>query len=319
MQRLLRIGLTTLAASTVLCGCSALREASAPGKDAARAFHVVGYLPDGSMADFDPAMARYVTDVIYFALEPEPSGALHLARVKPEHFAKLDAMRAAHGVRVLVGVGGWGRCKGFPPMATDAAARKRFVENLTRWCVENGFDGADYDWEFPTRAAEGDAYADLIVETGRAFRPHGMMVTVAVGAWQKLRPRAYRWLDRVHLMSYDRGVRHSTFDRAQDDIGWILKRGVAPEKVCLGVPFYGRKVKNPKEAMVYKDLVAAHHPGPDVDEVGGFYFNGMDTIQRKTRLARERGLGGVMIWQIGYDTSDETSLLEAIDAVASGY
>ena len=41
--------------------------------------------------------------------------------------------------------------------------------------------------------------------------------------------------------------------------------------------------------------------GAGTDEAGGYYFNGPDLIMRKTRLARELGLGGVMIWEVGQD------------------
>lgn len=34
---------------------------------------------------------------------------------------------------------------------------------------------------------------------------------------------------------------------------------------------------------------------------GDFGFNGIKTIERKTRLALEAGLGGVMIWESGQD------------------
>ena len=36
-------------------------------------------------------------------------------------------------------------------------------------------------------------------------------------------------------------------------------------------------------------------------EAGGFYFNGIKTIQQKTRYAKEIGLGGFMIWELGQD------------------
>ena len=37
------------------------------------------------------------------------------------------------------------------------------------------------------------------------------------------------------------------------------------------------------------------------DEVGGYYYNGRATIGAKVRLARQLGLGGVMIWEVGQD------------------
>ena len=43
------------------------------------------------------------------------------------------------------------------------------------------------------------------------------------------------------------------------------------------------------------------------------YYNGMDTIAKKTRYALEN-LGGIMIWELTQDTSDEEkSLLQMIE------
>ena len=53
-------------------------------------------------------------------------------------------------------------------------------------------------------------------------------------------------------------------------------------------------------------------PDPGADEAGGYYFNGVATIRHKTRYAIDQGLNGVMIWEIGQDTQDHTSLLLAI-------
>ena len=55
-----------------------------------------------------------------------------------------------------------------------------------------------------------------------------------------------------------------------------------------------------------------YSPEPDVDEVNNIYFNGIDTIKQKTTYVVENGYGGIMIWEVGQDTTDETSLLKAI-------
>jgi len=51
--------------------------------------------------------------------------------------------------------------------------------------------------------------------------------------------------------------------------------------------------------------------------VDGIYFNGIDTIQRKTCLVMQERIGGVMIWELAQDTTDETSLLLAISQAMS--
>ena len=52
------------------------------------------------------------------------------------------------------------------------------------------------------------------------------------------------------------------------------------------------------------------------DEIDHFAFNGRSTIKAKTRYAHQQGLTGIMIWELGQDTTDEkTSLLGAIGEV----
>jgi hypothetical protein len=67
----------------------------------------------------------------------------------------------------------------------------------------------------------------------------------------------------------------------------------------------------PNKAYTYAEIVELYHPAPTVDEVENIYFNGSETIGQKTCFAKRMGLGGVMIWELGQDTSDHTSLLRA--------
>ncbi|NIA16278.1 MAG: hypothetical protein GWP08_19630 [Nitrospiraceae bacterium] len=305
-----------LAATAVLCaGCVSDREV-APVMDLSD-FVVAGYLPERSVESADPEAGRYVTDVLLFSIEPEASGALNTSRVTPEHIARIQAMRAAYGTRLLICLGGWGRSTGFGPMATDVDTRRLFIANLTRYCLENGFDGADYDWEFPKNEEERDAYSRLIVETKQAFEPHGLLVTAALNKWQALDADAYAALDRIHVMAYDMGVRHATPRASQEAAQRFIREGVPRAKVCLGVPFYGRRIDKREIAATYANILREFSPDPGADEAGGYYFNGVATIRLKTRYAIDQRLNGIMIWELGQDTHDDTSLLRAIyDEVA---
>ena len=59
-------------------------------------------------------------------------------------------------------------------------------------------------------------------------------------------------------------------------------------------------------------------PPPGSIPSAHYYFNGIDTIRKKTAFARSQGLGGVMIWNLGQDTDDASSLLRAIHAALAG-
>ncbi len=273
-------------------------------------FAIVGYLPE--YRALNPAWGRYVTDIVYFSASLRADGELDATRLDAQTLAALRAMRDSYGTRIFIAIGGWERSQNFAAVATDPALRARAAQAIIAYCLENGLDGVDFDWEFPDNAAERAGYVALLGEVHQAFAPHNLRVSVALAAWQDLGDDLYAAVDRIHVMAYDHEGRHSTFAQAVGDIQAFLKRGAPPEKLLLGVPFYGRSLSRWDNAFTYAEIVAQHHPAPDADEVGGIYFNGATTIQQKTRYAREQQLGGVMIWELGQDTADDTSLLRAI-------
>src|SRR5438309_991602 len=86
---------------------------------------VIAYLPEYRLASIDPSVCASLTDLIYFSIEPTPTGALDLTHRKPESLAQLREIKQRYRLRLLVSLGGWARSKGFGPMATDDKARRR--------------------------------------------------------------------------------------------------------------------------------------------------------------------------------------------------
>ena len=280
-------------------------------------FRVAAYLPDYRVATLDPAVLRRVTDLIFFSLEPTPDGGIDSARLTPVITAKLTGFQRRYPLRLWAAFGGWERSSGFAPMTTNAAHRQRFVQALTQFCVSHHFDGADFDWEHPSTAQEEAGYTALLTETHRAFAPRGLRLSVTIAPWQKLAPAAIAAVDAVNLMSYDHEGRHSTFAQAQADTAEMLRQGVPAQKLCLGLPFYGRDIAHPDTSLAYADIAAQYHPAPAVDQVNSLYFNGIQTIRQKTRYARDYHLGGVMVWELGQDAPGNASLLKAIEQAAT--
>lgn len=203
-----------------------------------RDFAIVGYLPD--YRTLDPAWGRYVTDIVYFSAGLRADGELDTTRLDAQTLAALREMRSIYGTRVFIAIGGWERSGGFAAVAVDPALRASVARTLTAYCLENGLDGVDFDWEFPEGAAEIAGYVALLAEVHTAFAPHDLRVSVALAAWQDLGSGLYAAADRIHIMAYDHDGRHSTFEQAAEDIQVFLKRGAPSEKLLLGVPFYGQ-------------------------------------------------------------------------------
>lgn len=168
------------------------------------------------------------------------------------------------GKKILLALGGWGQSGGFAPMAADSTVRKKFVKNLVDYCLARGYDGADFDWEFPQNAVERANLTTLIKETYLAFNalnPPLLLTMVAVtsdysGQWHDYAALA-RYVEWFNLMAYDfhgswtnhaghnaplyapaneyDGSGHQGIQYLRD------QRGIPKEKIHLGMPFYGKE------------------------------------------------------------------------------
>jgi len=310
----------------VLACLVAAAAAAAPADD----FAVAGYLPEWR---FDGAnwevIAKHVTHLILFSLEPTPDGDVAALERLPRPALLKRARRAtrAEGAKLLLCFGGNGRSAGFSRMARSPAARAAFVRRTVALLDKWDLDGVDYNWEYPGYVmgrgygSDDDVAADyaglraLVEETHAAFAPAGRVVTLAYypdGRQEQLLAR-HGILDFVayaHSMTYDQsGANHSPMALAEGAVA-LAKKWLPPRKCTLGLPFYGRDAKT-GDWTTYEDLQAQFW-----DQVGGdparddvvdaanrrrIGFNGAATVERKTRLAREAGLGGVMIWEVGQD------------------
>jgi len=286
-----------------------------PGAPAARMAHfrVTGYLPDYELGRLDPAAVALVDELIYFSIEPRADGRLDTSRASPQALARLQKLTAGQPTRLMLSVGGGDRSGGFAAMATHAAARADFVKALSKFCLANHFAGADFDWEFPANKAEKSAYDQLLLDTKATFAADGLALSVAVIPSQQFSREAIGAVDQFHLMSYDHGgPEHATLQQARGDIRALTARGVPPEKILLGVPFYGRTRRG--QALSWAQIVARFHPAAAADSADIYSFNGPETIAKKVRLAQEEKLGGLMIWELGQDLAPTQpgSLLGAI-------
>ncbi|MFO0979587.1 MAG: glycoside hydrolase family 18 protein [Planctomycetaceae bacterium] len=277
-------------------------------------FHIVGYLPDYRMSDIDLAPCRLLTDLYVFSAEVSPNGALKLNRLQNAPWAKLQTFKTTHRIRMILCIGGWDRSAGFGPMATSPESRQRFIESVKTTCLEKRFDGIDIDWEHPSNEAEQQAYGQLLIELVEALHPLGLQVSVTMAAWQTIPANGLKSVDAVNIMSYDHDGRHSTFEAAEADIKKVIAQGATASQIHLGVPFYGRSLTDRNKAVTWAELAERATPGSD--EYDGIYFNGPETMRAKTRMALEKGLGGIMIWELGQDAPGKQSLLSVIHGEA---
>jgi len=289
-------------------------------------FSTVGYMPEWRHegADFD-RICQHLTHLIFFSLEMTPKGdIISLDRLpRPELLAEAKDAAAKHGTKLLLCLGGNGRSGGFSVMVRNNKNRKRFLDNLVELLDKYELDGVDYNWEYPGyRMGKGylgekevlkdyEGLKKLVSETKEAFKESKKVVTMAYYPDTKQEKLIHLvgiddHIDLIHSMSYDQGgPNHSPRDLATRTIKQAEVAGLPLVKLCLGLPFYGRKANVEGDWVTYEDLVQEHDLTGKEDTVSkngvGVGFNGRKTLAWKVKLAIKEKLGGVMIWEVGQD------------------
>jgi GH18 family chitinase len=299
-------------------------------------FKVVGYFFAGKEQNkFDRIRYDLLTHINFAFAIPKRDGTL-LPLENPE--AALRLVKEAHENNCTAGlsVGGWSWQEEMLEQifveATDTDAKiDLFVDSVMDMVNEYGFDGVDLDWEYP-RAGEPsqERYEKLMLSLSRRSKADGKILTSAVISGvtpgNVPQPEASACTDTVincvdwlNVMAYDGGdgLAHSSYEFAVNcGTYWRNIRNISPEKIVLGVPFYGRP-----SWIAYDEILKIDPNAFDTDiiDLNGtkVYYNGVDTIRKKTKWAKEN-LGGIMFWEVSQDVMEKSkSLQQAIADEAS--
>ncbi|KAG4076517.1 hypothetical protein HA402_011333 [Bradysia odoriphaga] len=170
-------------------------------------------------------------------------------------------------VKLLIAMGGWNEGSStYSAVAASTSKRATFVTSVYNFLNKYGFDGFDFDWEYP--GLRGGVYADranfitLLKELKEKFNG-SKLLTAAVGATQSFHQSSYdvvqmnQYLDLINIMSYDYhgaydGVTGQTSPLYASSVdtnaqlnqdasitAWI-NAGASPQKLLMGVALYGR-------------------------------------------------------------------------------
>jgi chitinase len=277
-------------------------------------FRVVAYVTDAAVASVIPY--DKLTHINFAFLLPNEDGTFQ-ELVNTWLIGQLVPLAHKQNVKVLISVGGWGWDAQFEKMAANPSTRTAFVKNLVKIVALYQFDGADIDWEYPDAGASAQNFLALMQELRRAL-PKGSLLTAAVVALGEhgagIPSESFAQMDFVNIMAYDdSGPQHSSLNYAVSALDYWLERGLPPEKATLGVPFYARPTETPY-AQIVKDNPAAAQLDSTLFNGVQINYNGIPTIQAKTRLALQRA-SGIMFWTLENDASGDLSLLSAIHQV----
>lgn len=300
---------------------------------------------------------------------------------------QLQLLKQSHPqLQTLISIGGWTESDYFSNAALTSESRAVFAQSAVDYMLTYGFDGVDIDWEYPTGGGEPgniqrpddvENFALMLEALRAALDAQGTqdgrhyLLTIGVGA----APDAYAPLDWVRIsasldwanvMAYDMSGTWSevtgfnaplyySSESAPEGISTdstiqaILTAGMPPEKLVLGVPFYGhgwsgvRPLNNGLHqpfthipagtwetgTFDYYDLVnrfvgvyprywsdAAKEPWLYEPASGVMIsYDDPESMAAKAQYVREQGMGGMMIWELSQDTPDSQLLTAINDAL----
>ncbi|XP_066937419.1 chitinase-3-like protein 1 [Macrobrachium rosenbergii] len=278
-------------------------------------------------------------------------------------------------LKVIIAIGGWNEgSEDYSVMAADHHKRSIFVSSVMTLIRKYGFDGLDFDWEYPS--ARGGAPHDrenfvvLSRELRREFDRHHppLLLTGAFAAGKDKIDIAYDIpalvdaYDFFHIMAYDYhgAFEHFTHHNAplcghplddQDELfpyynvmytmDYYLSLGLPKEKMVLGTATYGRcytldnyndngfwasasqpgpagpyiripgtlgfneiceRLRDDKSCTIVRDPVMYEPYFYCMSDWIWCGFDDAESLHLKARQAKNKGLAGIMVWQI--DTDD---------------
>jgi chitinase len=193
--------------------------------------------------------------------------------VSPDIYKSVGDVKSRNpSIKLIIALGGWsfsdpGEWQSvFPTLVSSEANRATFIQNLLGFLSEYGYDGVDFDWEYPGAddrggsSEDGVNYTSLLKELRAAIDASGKDYTVTFTA-----PTSYWYLqhfdlanmvqyaDWVNLMAYDlHGVwdsddpignqvlAHTNLTEIDLALDLFWRVGVDPADIVLGLGFYGR-------------------------------------------------------------------------------
>ncbi|KAJ4364051.1 hypothetical protein N0V83_009506 [Neocucurbitaria cava] len=168
-------------------------------------------------------------------ITPDEFKVTNMPDVRPDLFQQVTYLKNKNSDLVIqIALGGWshndpGKWQPvFSDMVSTQANRAKFIKNLLGFLSQYGFDGVDFDWEYPGaeerggKKEDGVNYTLLLQELRQAIQSSGKNYIVTFTA-----PTSYwylrhfdvtnmvQYVDWINVMSYDL---HGTWD-AENPIG----------------------------------------------------------------------------------------------------
>ncbi|KAL0257640.1 hypothetical protein SLS55_006803 [Diplodia seriata] len=290
-----------------------------------------------------------------------------------------DLKKKNSDLKMVIALGGWTFNDNgtvtqpvFSNMVSTAANRKLIIDNLLAFLRQFAFDGVDFDWEYPGAGDrgghedDGANFVTFLKELNEAIAedPVDYIVsfTIPTSYWylRGFDLKAINHADFVNVMSYDlhgiwdsnnpigsQVLAHTNLSEIESSLNLLWRNDVPPEKLNLGLGFYGRsfQLADPacwKPGCLFlggasagsnsgtlsfreiTDIIKQNDLKPYYDKKEAVKYlvwnrdqwvsyDDEETFKQKIDFANKLGLGGLLIWSIDQDTDD----LKALQAVLS--
>ena len=304
---------------------------------------LIGYVQDFR----DPATVDYskLTHVIFSFAHPAKDGSVLLnGDMALTNLRSMVQKAHQQDTKAILAVGGWYHIEGgesyeyFKTAISDPDSRNKLTKELIELTEREKLDGIDIDFEHPRSNEDAKNLAAFTKKLSENLHAKDKELSIAV--YSKIHsvtgteigsvvfePTMFQHVDHVNIMAYDgqwdgeyNAANLSPYPFTENIVNyWTTlfdNHKIPKEKLVLGVPSYAQPENLSIKQMSYAAIVNidSENAKRDIVEMNGttYHYNGVPTIQKKTRLALDHGLGGMMLWESGLDAAGAHSLTGAI-------
>ncbi|XP_068629927.1 probable chitinase 10 [Battus philenor] len=276
--------------------------------------------------------------------------------------------RRIPGLRVLISIGGEGTGRLFSEMVQEPYRRNAFIESALTFLQEHDFDGIDLHWIYAGDRDENEKelLTTLLYELRERLSPYGYLLSTVLPPFRYQIEDGYDLsavsgaTDYTILQAWDmthgkrdepptRALQHSAlhrdpgassrnqrYDNIEFMVKYILRHGMAADKLVLGIPLYGRSYTlaastlpapgaatsgwgdegpytQTRGMLAYFEICMAQREGKGtsgLDESGNSFavfgnqwvtYDTPDTILEKMKFVISLNLAGAAAWAIDMD------------------
>ena len=289
---------------------------------------------------------RFLDAIIYAFVSINSDGTLSVPT--PQYLKQMVSLKSVKpSLKVIAAIGGWG-ADGFSDAALTPKSRYDFAREVLKLINKYDLDGIDIDWEYPATSASGITAREedkenftLLLTAIRDVIGDDKWLSVAGIATDDYLSKSVNisdiepLIDYFNFMSYDftagetgdRGRKHQAnlYDSDLSLPGFsvdagienLIENGMDPNKILLGLPFYGRlgatitksydelrRSYINKNGYIYQFDDDAQVPYLIKDSEFAMSFDNEVSIFLKSQYVLENCLGGIFSWQSTFDQAN---------------